>query len=509
MPKPLAREAPRFNGERPSNLRRFLDMIEDLYKDCKIVDAEEKKEFVLRYIDADSEEEWKFFGSFKTGTWEDFKAEIIENYPEAANAAGGTLLRLENLLKNNKDLQAEELNAFLAFKRKFTVEANKLLLPPACISNRELVQKFLGSLSFDFQRSIISRLSMRQSIAATAVAPRAPAVEGEAQVVPVPPLARRKEDQYDLNEVMKEAGEVATNFHGSIAVNMTLGTIPESRSVTSMNRAVKTEAAEPDEMQLKYAGLLDRIVMMADDGARTRKSLEEVLKTLQQGSASYPSLATVSNSSRPSPTPNNGGQGPSGDASLEGACFYCWLSGHRVSECPLKNDHLEQGKIKIVDGKWRLDDGSWVPRDPTNKSPRDKVDSIHALRRQSQNYMGYTSSPGGSSGNVNLGGDDYGQMSIYTNRIVDQRDEMIDKLRNQLVTNVNTPTQTGQNSRQMAMVPPPTLSSEFVQQMSLLMGQLNNQNGGNNSGNNEEHQQYAILRSGKQANQDENAKSGF
>lgn len=135
MPKPLAREAPRFNGERPSNLRRFLDMIEDLYKDCKIVDAEEKKEFVLRYIDADSEEEWKFFGSFKTGTWEDFKAEIIENYPEAANAAGGTLLRLENLLKNNKDLQAEELNAFLAFKRKFTVEANKLLLPPACISN--------------------------------------------------------------------------------------------------------------------------------------------------------------------------------------------------------------------------------------------------------------------------------------------------------------------------------------------------------------------------------------
>lgn len=489
--------------------------MEDLYKDCKITDEEEKKELILRYIDVDSEDEWKYFESFKNGTWDEFKDEIVENYPDASNAAGGTLVRLEKIIKQAKEIQQTQCSEFLAFKRKFTVEANKLLIPPACISNRELVQKFLGCLSFEFHREIISHLAMRQSLAAQTAALLVPPVAGAppAAVVPI----RRKEDQYDLQEVIREATEVAMNFHGSLAVS------PSTESRVTTNHAVKSENSDPDEIQLKYANLLDRIGLMAEEGAKTRKSIEEVLKTLQQSSASFPSIASIPSPARPSPVQNNQGQSMINEAIQEGACFYCWLMGHRVGECPSKYEHLEQNKIKIVDGKWRLDDGNWVPRDPTNKSPRDKVEAIHALRRQSQNYLGYSSSaynasPGGQAntpGIVNMGaGDDYGQLSIYTNHIVDHRDELIDKLRNQLVSSINVQTQSGSDNK-LAMVhqPQPTLSSEFVQQMNLLMGHLNLNNGGSNSGNSsgndDEHKQFAILRSGNQGSKDERTSKGF
>ncbi len=57
MLRPMARDAPRFNGDKSENIRRFLLQMEDLFSDCSITDDAEKKKQLVRYADADTKEE--------------------------------------------------------------------------------------------------------------------------------------------------------------------------------------------------------------------------------------------------------------------------------------------------------------------------------------------------------------------------------------------------------------------------------------------------------------------
>ena len=46
-----------------------------------------------KYADQESEEEWTALEAFEAGhSWEEFKEELIDNYPEAAAAERGTLV---------------------------------------------------------------------------------------------------------------------------------------------------------------------------------------------------------------------------------------------------------------------------------------------------------------------------------------------------------------------------------------------------------------------------------
>ena len=69
--------------------------MENLWHKASVVDDDQKKKMISRYADTASEEEWAAFKTYKKGTtWEDFKHELIENYPEAAAAERGTPARL-------------------------------------------------------------------------------------------------------------------------------------------------------------------------------------------------------------------------------------------------------------------------------------------------------------------------------------------------------------------------------------------------------------------------------
>jgi hypothetical protein len=105
----LARDAPKFSSTRPQELRRFLRMMEDLWKEAGIKYDKEKAS-LGKYADAESEEEWKAFEIYPRGnTWNDFKEELIVNYPKAAEAERDTPARIKQVYRDMKGLKIWEL----------------------------------------------------------------------------------------------------------------------------------------------------------------------------------------------------------------------------------------------------------------------------------------------------------------------------------------------------------------------------------------------------------------
>ncbi|PBK98146.1 hypothetical protein ARMGADRAFT_920235 [Armillaria gallica] len=135
MPRPTARDAPRFDSDKSENIRRFLLQMEDLFSDCSITDDAEKKKQLVWYTDADTEEEWKSLDEYDAGIFAKFKEAIIKNYPEAQDAESGTVNRLTHIMCLFKNFGLDEREEYLKFKRKFLTEARKLEKPPLIITN--------------------------------------------------------------------------------------------------------------------------------------------------------------------------------------------------------------------------------------------------------------------------------------------------------------------------------------------------------------------------------------
>ena len=55
MPKPGEKNAPSFDPEKPEELGRFFDRIEEWFSDDGIMGDVDRKKRVVRYLDADSE----------------------------------------------------------------------------------------------------------------------------------------------------------------------------------------------------------------------------------------------------------------------------------------------------------------------------------------------------------------------------------------------------------------------------------------------------------------------
>src|SRR5277367_15960 len=112
-----------------------------------------------------------------------------------------------------------------AFRRKFMAEAKKLLTPPAVMSNRELVELFMGRLALDMAQMVFYWLSSlaTSEIIKTMKAekkgdePNARVDKKEDEEVVVPKnkvLQKRPEDRHDLAQVCEAAVAVSENHQG-------------------------------------------------------------------------------------------------------------------------------------------------------------------------------------------------------------------------------------------------------------------------------------------------------
>ena len=212
MVVPGTRDAPKFLADRPKELRRFIRQLEDLWREAGIESDADKEEGLGRYADQESEEEWKALDTYKREySWADFKKEILENYPEASAAERGTPARIRQIVREAEGIEMGDTPKLYAYRQAFLAEANKLKQPPAVMSNRELVELFVGGLSLNFGQAVLQYLGGMQRS-------RKKNEEDEKD----PDKKKRPEDRYELAEVCRAAGEVSENAQGMLAYRWTV-----------------------------------------------------------------------------------------------------------------------------------------------------------------------------------------------------------------------------------------------------------------------------------------------
>jgi len=75
---------------------------------------------------------------------------LIDDYPEAKMAGKGTLSNLRKICKEHQCIHVNDFSKLKSLTRSFKAEQKLLLKPPALVSNRELVDLFLGCLKEAF-----------------------------------------------------------------------------------------------------------------------------------------------------------------------------------------------------------------------------------------------------------------------------------------------------------------------------------------------------------------------
>ena len=323
MPKPGEKNAPTFDPDKPEELGRFFERMEDWFADEGITDDLEKQRRVVRYLDPDSEIQWKALSRFGQGTYLEFQSQVMASYPKAEEIMKGSVTALKRKIRSIGPVSQKDRDDLLSLIRIITAEVMKLKqIQPPIHTNRELVELFLARLTTDFAGIIANKLSVQRLIAQAKNN-----------------TTRNTEDMYDIDEVMEIAKETSLEYGNPFGKY--LGTTTGAGS----DVGVKLEEA--------VAQLKDTINLQVQHN----KQVDQRLASMQSFMAQpKPQVAQPG---------YNRGLGPGQNPMTPNPtirCFYC-QGPHRIAECEHALKHLDMGWIVRINGNLRLPGGQYLPRD--------------------------------------------------------------------------------------------------------------------------------------------------
>lgn len=353
MPQPGEKNAPFFDVERPQELNRFFERMEDWFAEEGIAADGDRKKKTVRYTDVETEDQWKALSRFDNGTFEQFKEQVIACYPRAVDVAKGSVAGLKKKIKQIGLVSADDRDELLSLIRIMTAEVAKLKkITPPIHTNRELVDIFLGRLTRDFAANIAAKLSVHR------LAAPAPAGAGAAAAVP-----RNPEDMYDVADVMEMANLTAQEHSNPFAKYL-------GRSGSTEGEGVAVKMEEAISKMNDTMSLYEQHTKSMDQRLNT---LQNLVSQRQQGPVIYsnPNQGAMAFRSNGAPQAYGGTYSRDKDQ-----CFYCGETGHRIPDCVHVLRHLDLGWIKRVDNHLRFANGARIPRDPT-KQMKDLVEEAN------------------------------------------------------------------------------------------------------------------------------------
>jgi hypothetical protein len=379
LPKPSKR-GPHFDHKKPSHLNRFLDEMEALFIRAEVTLDEAKIHAALNQMEYETQARHEREARAAKGSWRSFKSKLRKQYPESVDTGRGSLKKLNRLLEEHSPIEIHEQDKFSAFLRDFTIEMEKLMAEPAILSDTVARDKFQSALSEDFGEKLIKFLPELPSDSEDSDESDSEDEEadGEAKV-----KKRRKEDPYDLEDVIKAARKAVKNYAAATntrrryktGIQPTESKTVAETKVRSSNPSFKVEPPEQDEFIQKMAGAVDA------NQVRMREIQEKVSETTNQVARLVKLMSTMDRTSGGNTAGNNSGgyaksytnapkpTAPTNQASTGTSdnrrCYYCGQTGHQILECPLQKEHFAKNWIVHEEGGGtgiRYRDGSFVPR---------------------------------------------------------------------------------------------------------------------------------------------------
>lgn len=424
------RNAPRFDGKTADNLQRFLRFCKTIITEGQITDADEQRRTLLDYIvEQDIREQFKLLPSYESGTFEEWCDEIETLYPEIEDREIGSLEKLFKICETTKGITQQDLGAIRRFSMAFSNEAEKLLRPPASITNKVLVEKILETLEPNFANSVETmmnhKLIMENTTAATPpMAPAASASAGTAAgesasaaggsasaksatgkaAVAGPAGVQRRGDRIHYKKALEIAEKIADTWSGRSALSVSLGlgmlnTRAKSGETSLLQGGSSTSL--PKEVKDKLEGFAGELAVVKDSQALLEKQIKESTERMENTikSSIKESMVQYSRDTQPHQDTRQ-----SGDASKSvqersnqrGAdnnrpmpCYFC-NGPHLIRECPFKTEYIALGWLKIENGRMYMGDGTSIPRYPEYKSKKDRIDDYYGAKGFNKNQVGRT-----------------------------------------------------------------------------------------------------------------------
>lgn len=401
LPATYGHKAPTFDGRESEDLERYLDTVEDIIEVTKATSNGEKKWIALRYCTTATRREWAALPHHEDEyTWEQFKDQILKNYPESRESKEGSIALLDKLVRRyyTKKVPMDDVGDFMSFIRQFRAEAEKLLYPNLRVSNRELATRLLACLDPDLVKDIKSRLyntdkdklgsTLDRKKAEDAIA-KGGKMEDKKAYKALLGWRSDRDDKYFWSDLLDTATELVENE----AVSFYDTEAAKAQSRRGPVKAVLFGSEEQPSANTKLDdrfSALEQAMAQGLDKVQTAsrnqlKEFESVLKKFSENSVRPPAPAPEApprwgNPSRPySDNPRPPPQSRD--------CFHCGQPGHFISECQKRRDDIDNGIIKVVDGRTCFYDGRPIPRQPGNKCTSLKAEEYKARQTMNQNLQ--------------------------------------------------------------------------------------------------------------------------
>ncbi len=121
-----------------------------------IVDDQERKRQVVRYVDFDDSELWQLILEFAESTsYANFRAAVLRLYPSASDMALYSLPDLESIVLRQQSLNISSVEELAAYHRRF-LSVSQYLINHGRYTEIEQSRDFVRGLAMTFRTSVSS-----------------------------------------------------------------------------------------------------------------------------------------------------------------------------------------------------------------------------------------------------------------------------------------------------------------------------------------------------------------